>query len=169
MDIRAEQPEDRAAIRSCNERAFGRAAEADVVDMIRSAGNALVSLVAVDGDQVVGHILFSPVTIAEAPADFRAVSLGPMSVIPERQNQGIGSRLVDAGLQACERGGCDAVVVLGHPSYYPRFGFNRAADHGLHNEYNADRAFMVRPLRGGALAKVAGLVKYAREFSQARC
>ena len=112
--IRNETPDDRAAIRDVNERAFGRHDEATLVDMLRSANKAVVSLVALDQGRVVGHILFSAVTVAVAPENFRGLGLGPMSVLPEFQNRGIGSRLVREGLEACKRDGYDAVVVLGH-------------------------------------------------------
>jgi putative acetyltransferase len=164
IEVRGETPADHAGIRELNERAFGRPAEARLVDSLRAAHRAVVSLVAIDQNRIVGHILFSPVTISEAPETFRAVGLAPMSVLPEFQKRGIGSRLVRDGLDACRRQGCDAVVVLGHTKYYPRFGFVNAKECGLDNEYNADQAFMVTELREGALRKISGVVKYAREF-----
>src|SRR4029077_14492876 len=103
------------------------------------------------------------------PENFRGIGLGPMSVLPEFQNKGIGSRLVREGLEACKRDGYDAVVVLGHTKFYPRFGFSRAKDYGLDNEYNATDAFMVMELQVGVLGKISGLVKYAPEFREAGC
>jgi putative acetyltransferase len=169
IEIRNEKPEDRAAIRDVNERAFGRDNEATLVDRLRSANKVVISLVALDQIRVVGHILFSTVTVAVAPENFRGLGLGPMSVLPEFQNQGIGSRLVREGLEACKREECDAVVVLGHTRFYPRFGFLKAKDYGLDNEYNASDAFMVMELRGGVLEAISGLVKYAPEFRDAEC
>lgn len=169
IEIRNETPDDLPAVREVNERAFGGPREAALVDMLRSANKALISLVALDQGRIVGHILFSSVTVAEAPANFRGVGLAPMSVLPEFQNKGIGSRLVREGLEACKREGYHAVVVLGHTRFYPRFGFLRAKDHGLDNEYNATDAFMVLDLREGVLGKIRGLVKYAPEFSEAEC
>jgi len=166
IEIRAERPGDEAAIRHVNEHAFGAPGEARLVDQLRAAHKAVVSLVAVRGDDLVGHILFSPVTIAEAPPSLRAVGLAPMAVLPEYQHQGIGSRLVNEGLAACRAAGYDAVVVLGHVGFYPRFGFSKAGDAGLENEYGATDAFMVRELRGGALTHVSGLVTYAPEFRE---
>src|SRR5262245_37121128 len=151
IEIRSETPEDRSAVREVNERAFGRSNEATLVDTLRSANKALVSLVALDQGRVVGHILFSPVTVALAPENFSGVGLGPMSVLPEFQNRGIGSRLVREGLAACRRQGYDAVVVLGHTRFYPRFGFSKAKNHGLDNEYDASDAFMVMELKSGVL------------------
>ena len=169
MTIRAERAEDVAAIRVVNERAFGGQTEARLVDTLRKANKATVSLVAQQDEQVVGHILFSPVTIANTPAEIRGVGLAPMSVLPEFQNRGIGSRLVRDGLAACQAAGYDIVVVLGHVDYYPRFGFARAKDFGLENEYEAADAFMVLELKEGALKRISGLVKFAPEFHEAGC
>ena len=163
--IRSALPEDDAAIRTLNERAFEGPIEAKLVDLLRDAGQAVVSLVAVLDHRIVGHILFSPVTVAEAQAGLRAASLAPMSVLPELQNRGIGSRLVLDGIEACRQRGFDLLVVLGHTNYYPRFGFQKASDHGLASEYDAGDAFMVLELTDGALGKVRGLVKYAAEFN----
>lgn len=167
--IRPEQPGDVAAIRAVNERAFGTPAEANLVDRLRASGTAVLSLVAEHDGQIVGHILFSPVTVVAAPRAFRAVGLAPMCVAPECQRSGIGSQLVRHGLEACRRAGYDAVVVLGHVDYYPRFGFLRASDHGLDNEYEATDAFMVLPLASEALAGVSGLVRFAAEFAELGC
>lgn len=164
VTVRHERAEDIAWIRQVNERAFDTAAEADLVDRLRASNKAVVSLVAESAGQVVGHILFSPVTVANAPHAFQAVGLAPMSVLPEFQRTGIGSALVRDGLVACQQAGFDAAVVLGHVGYYPRFGFARATDYGLDNEYGATDAFMVAELRSGALQGVSGMVTYAEEF-----
>lgn len=169
IEIRNETSDDRPAVRELNEWAFGRPNEATLVEMLRLANKALVSLVALDQGRVVGHILFSPVTVALASENFSGVGLGPMSVLPEVQNKGIGSRLVREGLEACRRKGYDAVVVLGHTKFYPRFGFSKAKDYGLDNEYNALDAFMVIELKGGVLEGINGLVRYAPEFRDAGC
>ena len=169
VDIRRDTPEDYPAIRALHERAFGGPVEAALVDRLRAGNKIAVSLVAVQQARVVGHILFSPVTVTDAPEGLRAVGLAPMSVLPEFQNRGIGSRLVHEGLDACKRRGEQAVVVLGHPTYYPRFGFERAKDRGLDNEYGADESFMVLELEEGALQQIRGLVNYAPEFRRAKC
>ncbi|HYR86657.1 MAG TPA: N-acetyltransferase [Terriglobia bacterium] len=166
IEIRKETPDDFSSIRHVNERAFGGSAEAQLVELLRAANKAVVSLVALDQGRVVGHILFSPISVAEAPEDFRGAGLAPMSVLPEFQNKGIGSRLVRDGLEACKQKGYGAVVVLGHTAYYPRFGFSRAKDYRLDNEYNALDAFMVIELKEGALQTISGMVKYAPEFSE---
>ncbi len=169
IEIRVERSDDVAAIRDVNERAFGSSAEARLVDQLRAANKAVISLVALLGDRVVGHILFSPITVAAPPASFNGVGLAPMSVLPEFQNQGIGSQLVREGLRACQAAGCDVVVVLGHVGYYPRFGFSTAKNYGLENEYDASDAFMVLELRKGALEQISGLVRFAPEFLEAGC
>jgi putative acetyltransferase len=165
VEVRTERPGDLAAIREVHVRAFGGTGEANLVDLLRDRKKAPISLVAVAGDRVVGHIMFSPISISEAPEDFRGIGLAPLAVLPEYQNR-IGSQLTRAGLDACIQGGYDAVVVLGHKSYYPRFGFSRAKNFDLDNEYNAADAFMVMELKPGALQRVRGLVRYAPEFKE---
>jgi putative acetyltransferase len=169
VDIRPEQPADYAAIHALLTRAFDGDAEAMLVELLRSRSKAPIALVAVLDGRVVGHVMFSPVTVANAPAAFRGIGLAPLAVLPEYQNAGIGSALIRAGLDACRRGGYDTVFVLGHVNYYPRFGFRRAKGHGLDNEYDAPDAFMVMELKEGALAGVSGLVRYAGEFGEAGC
>jgi putative acetyltransferase len=165
LRIRPEQPTDLAAIRRVHEQAFGRAAEADLVDIIRRGGKTVLSLVGVEGDRIVGHILFSPVTIESADRIIPAVGLAPMAVIPERQRRGIGSRLIKAALNECRRAGHDYVVVLGHPTYYPRFGFVPASRYGIASEYAVpDEAFMVLAWRGEVWGERGGLARYEPEF-----
>ncbi|HET9219917.1 MAG TPA: N-acetyltransferase [Terriglobia bacterium] len=166
VEIRSERPDDRVAIREVHVRAFGDADAANLVDLLRERKKASISLVAVAGDKVVGHIMFSPITISQAPEDFRGIGLAPLAVLPEYQNRGIGSQLARAGLDVCVQGSYDVVVVLGHTSYYPRFGFSRAKDFGLDNEYNAADAFMALELKPAALRGVRGLVRYAPEFAE---
>jgi len=166
--IRSEAPADAPAVRRVHQRAFAPSpAEARLVELLRSAGKAAVSLVATFDGQVAGHILFSSVSIEHAPARLRGLGLAPLGVLPEHQGKGIGSALVREGLRACMSLGCAVVVVLGEPSYYSRFGFARAGDFGLANEYGADDAFMAMELEKGALQQVKGLVTYAAEFAAA--
>jgi len=167
VDIRSETPADHPAIRALHERAFGGPTEARLVDALRAARKLVVSLVAIHQERLVGHLAFSPVTVTDASEGLRAVGLAPMSVLPEFQNRGIGSRLVREGLEICKRQGEAIVVVLGHATYYPRFGFLKAKEYGLENEYGAVDSFMVLELQEGALQNVRGLVTYAPEFRQA--
>ena len=165
--IRREQPEDIAAIHEVHELAFGRPAEADLVDALRTRSKATLSLVAVEDDRIVGHILFSPVTIDPTDRTFHAVGLAPMAVLPERQRRGIGSQLVSAGLLECRNAGYDCVVVLGHQTYYPRFGFVPASRYGLRSEYEVpDEAFMVLAWHAGVLEDRGGVVRYQPEFDE---
>jgi putative acetyltransferase len=166
--IRPETPEDEVAIRNINEEAFGQGEEAELVDKLRSRAALTISLVAVQGDEVVGHIAFSPVTVESRGSSFEAITLAPMSVLPEYQRQGIGSQLVSAGLDECRNLGHEIVIVVGHPSYYPRFGFAPAKPKSLNCEFEVpDEAFMVLELREEALAGRSGTVKFQPEFHEA--
>lgn len=119
MNIRFEQPGDIEKIREVNLQAFETETEANLVEALRNADVELISLVAEENGEVIGHILFSPVILG----DLKIMGLAPMAVLPDRQNKGVGTELVNAGLQDCEKAGYEAVVVLGHAGYYPRFGF----------------------------------------------
>lgn len=164
--IRAEKPEDEAAIHHVVQHAFERAAEADLVDLLRRNGKAAISLVAEDNGRVIGHILFSPVVIETTEGERHGIGLAPMAVWPERQNEGIGSMLVRRGLGECRKAGYPFAVVLGHPEYYPRFGFVPASRFGIRSEYDVrDEVFMVLELQNNGLQSCAGIVKYQPEFS----
>ncbi len=168
--IRPETQQDTPAIREVNLAAFQpRRDEANLVELLRERGKAKISLVAETEGQVVGHILFSPVTVAQAPSSLVALGLAPLAVLPDYQGWGIGSALSRAGLEACRQAGCDLVVVLGDPRYYSRFGFQPAKPFGLDNEYQADHEFEVLALRAEILKSVSGLVRYAPEFVEAGC
>lgn len=169
LSVRRETPEDIEAIHYVNEQAFGGKQEADIVDALRNRGAVTLSLVAVRGNKIVGHILFSPVTIESESSNFTAVALAPMAVLPEFQGKGIGSRLVNDGLEECRTLGHEIVVVLGHPDYYPRFGFVPARPRGIECEFEApEEAWMIMELREGALAGRRGTVKFQPEFHGGR-
>lgn len=166
LTIRPELPEDFATVFEIHSRAFSRSEEAELVDKLRSVADPQISLVAELNGQVVGHIFFSPVTIEDEESSFVALGLAPMAVLPELQNQGVGSLLVKEGLNAARRMSQNIVVVLGHPEFYPRFGFEVASRKGLRCEFPApDKAFMIIELEPGALHGRAGVVKYLPEFS----
>lgn len=169
ITIQQERPEDIVMVRAVNEAAFGRPAEAEVVDLIRAACPDAVSLVAVDDGQVVGHVLFSPAVVSGDGEAVQGMGLAPMAVLPQRQRQGIGSMLVRAGLEAMRERNCPFVIVLGHPEYYPRFGFVTASRHGLVPQWDGvpDEAFMVLILDDGRMAGVFGVARYRDEFDQA--
>jgi putative acetyltransferase len=165
MTIRPEKPEDFPEIRRVVSEAFGQAAEADLVDALRRNGNVFLSLVAEREGAVIGHILFSAVNFETTEPQAAGQGLAPLAVSPEAQNQGVGSALVKEGLDCCRRAGVAYVVVLGHPSYYPRFGFQPASRFGIRSEYDsADEAFMLIELQSRALQGCAGIVKYQAEF-----
>jgi putative acetyltransferase len=161
--IRDESAADREAIREVNRRAFGGEAEARLVDRLRDDETVVASLVAVDSGIVVGHVLFSELPIETPGGVVPAAALAPLAVVPERQRQGIGSALVWRGLEACRARGRAAVVVLGHPGYYPRFGFAADLARSLRAPY-AGEAFMALELVPGSLAG-GGTVRYPDAFS----
>jgi putative acetyltransferase len=164
--VRPEQPEDHAAVRSVNELAFGRPAEADLVDALRVQADRCLSLVAEVDGEIVGHFFLSPVEIISPEATVDATGLGPMAVRPDHQNRGIGSALVRAGLAAVAERGETIAVVLGHPEFYPRFGFVPGASKGIGCEYPVpDEVFMVAELTDGALDGRKGVARYHRAFA----
>lgn len=164
--IRREKQSDILSIRKVNESVFNVPIEAHLVDLLREANKATISLVAMFNDRLVGPILFSPIKIELNPRNMRGLGLAPLAVLPEYQERGISSRLVTKGLEECRYEGYDLVVVLGHESYFTRFGFKRASLYDLSNEYNIDENFMALELKQGTLSAVSGLVKFQPEFKE---
>jgi putative acetyltransferase len=166
MIVRAEETADYAAVERVVHAAFERPDEATLVARLRPLARPQVSLVAVEDERIVGHVLFTPVTI-DAPSRPLGLLMGlaPVAVVPERQNAGIGSALIRAGLDQCRGLGAEAVVVLGHPPYYPRFGFVPAARFHLDSEYGGGDSFMALELTPGALAGLSGRVRYHPAFA----
>jgi putative acetyltransferase len=163
--IRPERETDEAAVHAVNASAFETPVEADLVDALRRQAKPIVSLVADDRGAIVGHIMFSPVTLSGHPA-LRLMGLAPMAVVPTHQRQGIGSALVTTGLEQCRQLGFAAVVVLGHPAYYPRFGFSPSTRFGIGCEYDVpEDVFMVMELQAGALRGASGTIQYHAAFS----
>jgi putative acetyltransferase len=164
MRIRAEEERDWAAVQDVNESAFEASAEAHLVTALREQASPVISLVAEDGAAIVGHIMFSPVVLPGHP-ELKIMGLAPMAVSPEHQRKGIGSALVHAGLERCKQLGCDAVVVLGHHEYYPRFGFSASARFGIGCEYDVPaEVFMLVELQPGSLHGASGKIKYHVAF-----
>jgi putative acetyltransferase len=163
VSVRAETREDREGIREVNRRAFGRDDEARLVDALRSGGYSRLSLVAEENGKTVGHILFSELPILTEGGRTEALALAPLAVIPDRQRQGIGSLLVRNGLKACAEAGHRIVVVLGHPDFYPRFGFSAYQAGKLKAPFSGP-AFMALELVEGALFGVTGEVSYPPPF-----
>ncbi len=163
IEIGEERPDDVAVVRELNRRAFGQDQEGNIVDALMANGATLLSLVATLNDRVVGHIMYSPVSI---DGKVRGAALGPMAVIPERQRQGIGSKLIEAGNQKLKDAGCPFIIVVGHADYYPRFGFRPASEHGIKCEWDVpDDVFMLLVLDQAKMEGVSGLAKYRHEFS----
>jgi putative acetyltransferase len=162
--IRPETTADLEAIRQVNRLAFGQDDEARLVDALRQGGYVRVSLVAEQASQVVGHILFSDLPIITEGGTVPALALAPMAVLPERQNQGIGSALVQRGLEVCKEQGHRIVVVLGHPNFYPRFGFSSKLASTLASPFGGGDSWMALELVPGALDQVSGKVAYPPPF-----
>jgi len=163
-----ERPWDHAPVRALYREAFGRPVEADLVDGLRAVCIDLLSLAALRGEDVVGHILFSPVRVQGGGRTLTGMGLGPMAVRKELRGQGLGSALVEAGLERLCAQGAPFCVVLGHPGYYPRFGFSPASRFGIHAPWEGpDEAFMVKVLVADALEGVRGLARYRPEFDAA--
>jgi putative acetyltransferase len=162
--IRRETPQDIPAIRRVNEAAFDTSVEANIVDALRDRAAPIISLVAVVDDRIIGHIIFSPMTLQSDPALF-VMALGPVAVMPDHQRRGIGSALVRAGLDECRRLGCAAIFLIGHAAYYPRFGFVPASRFGITSEYNvSDEVFLALELNEGALGEKEGIIRYHAAF-----
>ena len=164
--VRKERPQDTTAITRINAEAFAGPAEARLIETLRQNEKITFSLVALVNEQLVGHILFSPMQIISPESKTQKVTgLGPMAVLPEYQQQGIGTVLCQKGLTMCREAGDHAVLVLGHPTYYPRFGFQPASLYHITCAYDVPAdAFMVLELQEGALDGVTGVAHYQPEF-----
>ncbi len=162
--LRLETQADIAGVRAVNAAAFEADAEAALVDALREAGKFVLSLVASLNGDVVGHILFTKILMEPGGIEAGILGLGPMAVRPGSQGQGIGSALVRRGLERCRDLGFRGVVVLGHPAFYPRFGFVPASEHGITSTYDVpDEVFMAMGLGEGELP--GGLAVYPPEFA----
>lgn len=165
LTIREERPGDRASVRHVNEAAFGQPDEADLVERLAADGAVLLSLVAETDGEIVGHILFSRAEIRGDQQSHAAVALAPMAVLPAHQDRGVGSALVSEGVARLKDAGHRRVIVLGHPDYYPRFGFEPAERYGIRCPIDAPpEAFMALALAPGALDGCAGTMRWAEAF-----
>lgn len=162
--VRPETAADVEAVRRVNRLAFGQDEEAGIVDALRAGGHVRMSLVAEVNGVVVGHILFSRLPILTNAGTVEAISLAPMAVLPEYQRKNIGSALVEQGLESCRAAGHRIVVVLGHPEFYPRFGFSAKLAEPLLSPFDGRAAWMATALVPGALDGVAGWVQYPPPF-----
>lgn len=168
IEIRSEKPEDIDSIREVNTSAFKQPNEADLVDKLRKNCNNFISLVAEVDDQIVGHILFTPVTIETKNGVIDGMGLAPMAVLPDFQKKGIGARLIEKGIEELKKSNCPFVIVLGHPEYYPKFGFKAASRYGIRSTWEVpDEAFMILKLMDVDLSNYVGVARYRREFDEA--
>jgi len=165
MPIREEEPKDYPAVYAVNASAFETPAEANLVDILRREAHPIVSLVAEENGAIIGHILFSPVSLTDYP-DLKIMGLGPVAVVPAYQRKGFGSALITAGLKKCIALGFGAAIVLGHSAYYPRFGFIPSLRYGIRSEYDVpDDVFLVTELQLGYLQGASGIIKYHPAFN----
>jgi putative acetyltransferase len=169
IEIREEKAEDYDAVREINDIAFGKVEEGRIVDKIREACEEIISLVAVEGEKVVGHIFFSPTEITHNGKTIKGMGLAPMAVHTEYQNKGIGSLLVNEGIIRVKETSYPFIIVLGHDKYYPRFGFETASMYGIKPQWDGvpDEAFMIMILDKEYMAGVSGVAKYRKEFDEA--
>lgn len=166
MIIRKEQPSDIEQIWHINAEAFDTDTEANLVNTLRNTGCPYISLVAEADDKIVGHILFTAVELSDNENNLKIMGLAPMAVLNQYQNRGIGSQLVKAGVEHCRALAYDVIVVLGHPNYYPKFGFVPSVSYGIRSEYDVpDDVFMILELTAGALKNHKGIIRYHEAFN----
>jgi putative acetyltransferase len=158
LNVRDESQDDRKAVYQVVSAAFGRSAEAELVAELRRSADSVVSLVAENERQIVGHVMLS-----KMGAPFPALALAPLSVAPGRQRRGIGSSLVGSAVKRARGEGWAAIFVLGDPNYYERFGFEREAAAGFTSPY-AGRHFMMLAL-SPSLRASSGELHYAPAFA----
>ena len=170
INIRTEEANDIDIIFQINSTAFDTAAEAELVNRLREQAEPFLSLVAEQDGTLLGHLLLTPVTLdadQDNSSELKLMGLAPMAVMPDNQNSGIGSALVEAGLTHCRNLGIGAVVVLGHPEYYPRFGFEPSVNFNIKSEYEVPaEVFMAQELLPGYLQKVSGTIQYHPAFNE---
>lgn len=167
LSIQEETPKDINKIYEINKRAFGEEIEAKIVDALRENDELILSLVAKVDNLAIGHIAFSEVKINSGETTHKAIGLGPMAILPEYQRKGYGTKLVEQGLKIISKRDYEIVVVLGHPDFYPKFGFVPSKTYGIQCEFECPpEAFMVKELKPDALKGITGKVYYSSKFSE---
>lgn len=175
ITIRKEIPKDHNWVIELTAKAFetmpfSEGDEDKLVARLRNAPGFIpeLSLIAELDGLIVGHILFTPLVIDNGQQQFESLVLGPVSVLPEFQKQGIGGKLIRAGHQKAVELGFRSVILIGHPEYYPRFGYKPASTWGIktHYELPSDDVFMAIELTEGALKNVSGMVIFPPEFGE---
>ncbi|MCW3098938.1 MAG: GCN5-related N-acetyltransferase [Chthonomonadaceae bacterium] len=169
VGIRPETASDAGAIQEVTELAFGRAYEAGVVEKVRRSSGFVseLSLVAEREGEIVGHVMFSELEIVGASESWTVLALGPISVRPEFQKQGVGRQMIRAGLERAANLGYGVVVLIGHPTYYPRFGFASGSRFGLKCAIPVpDDVFMAHLLRSDGLDGIEGTVVFPPAFQE---
>lgn len=152
--------------------AFGHNKESNLVKELLSDGSArpLLSLLAIDNEEAVGHILFTTVRITENEGAISAMILAPLAILPDAQGKRVGGTLIKEGLRHLSELNIDLVFVLGHPAYYPRFGFRPAGSRGLEAPYPVPEkdaaAWMVQELRPGVIGNVNGKILCADSLNE---
>jgi putative acetyltransferase len=189
--LRPEHPADVEAVRHVNVMAFGTEAEADLVDSLRKADAVTLSVVTIlgasrtgearlsaaeqsklftgemYGGEVVGHVLFTPVSVATGKGEVPLLGLGPVAVLPANQRQGLGTMMISGSLEYLRTRGHRGVVVVGEPEFYRRFGFIQASRWGLVSELKVpNENFMALALTPSVLGGLSGTVRYRPEFNQ---
>jgi putative acetyltransferase len=146
-----------------------RVSEAKLVDALRLACADHLSLVADDNGSIIGHFMFTPVVVTDGKQKTQGMGLAPMAVLPSRQRQGIGSLLVKFGLKILHEKDCPFVMVLGHPEYYPRFGFQPASGYNIRTQWDGipDDAFMILVMDHETMQNVSEVATFREEFSDA--
>lgn len=168
IKIRAERKSDHQQVQQIHLRAFGQKEEGEIVNNIRKSEGFVpeLSIVAEKGEKVIGHILFSKIHIEKDSREEETLSLAPMAVLPDFQRKGVGEALIKAGIQKAKELGFDSIIVLGHPNYYPKFGFEKASKWKITCSFDVpDEAFMAIELEKGVLEKKAGRVVYPPAFN----
>lgn len=175
MVIRESTESDKAAIGSVHRTAFGEAKGPEIADLVKglledTTAVPLLSLVAVEGNKIVGHVLYTKVEVTEAAEQVAARILAPLAVLPEVQSRDVGGQLIQVGIRLLRQAGVELVFVLGHPGYYPRFGFTAAGELGFVAPYPIPAehagAWMVQELRPGVVGRVAGKIQCADVLNQ---